>query len=68
MEDRVVADWLIEIWDSIVKIVRYWEKLPESKQPASKNFLKVQEAVNDKFAVASRLPPLKNHNFSKCVI
>ena len=22
---------LIEIWDSIIKIVRYWEKLPKSK-------------------------------------
>ena len=52
VEDTVVADRLIEIWDSIIKIVRYWEKLPKSKQPASKSFLKVQETVNDKFAVA----------------
>ena len=50
--DTVVADQLIEIWDSIIKIVRYWKKLPKSKQPAPKSFLKVQEAVNDKFAVA----------------
>ena len=52
VEDTVVANRLIEIWDSIIKIVRYWKKLPKSKQPASKNFLKVQEAVNDKFAVS----------------
>ena len=45
MGDTVVADQLIEIWDSIIKIVRYWEKLPKSKQPASKSFLNVQEAV-----------------------
>ena len=51
-EDAVVVDRLIEIWDSIIKIVRYWEKVPKSKQPASKSFLKVQEAVNDTFAVA----------------
>ena len=52
VEDTVVADRLIEIWDSTIKIVRYWEKLPKSKQSTSKSFLKVQEAVNDKFAVA----------------
>ena len=51
VEDTVVADQLIEIWDSIIKIVRYWEKLPKSKQPASKSFFKVREVVNDKFAV-----------------
>ena len=52
MEDTVVADRLIEIRHSIIKIVRHWEKLAKSKQPASKSFLKIQEAVNDKFAVA----------------
>ena len=52
VEDVVVADQLIEIWDGIIKVVRYWEKLPKNKQPASKSFLKVQEDVNDKFAVA----------------
>ena len=52
VKDTVVVDRLIKIWDSIIKIVRYWEKLPKSKQPASKSFLKVQEAVSDKFAVA----------------
>ena len=55
-ENTVVADRLIEIWDSI-KIVRYWEKLPKSKQPASKSFLKVQEAVNARLL-------LLNSNFS----
>ena len=52
VEDTVIADKLIEIWDNIIKIVRYWEKSPKSKQLASKSFLKVQEAVKDKFAVA----------------
>ena len=52
VEDTVVADRLIEIWGSIIKNVRHWEKLPKSTQPASKSFLKVQEAVNDEFAVA----------------
>ena len=52
VEDTVAADRVIGTWDSIIKIVRYWEKLPKSKQSTSKSFLKVQEAVNDKFAVA----------------
>ena len=52
MEDTVVADGLIEIWESRTKIVRYWERLPKSKQPSSKSFFKVQEAVNDKFIIA----------------
>ena len=38
VEDTIVADWLIEIWDSIIKTVRHWEKLPKSKQPSSKSF------------------------------
>ena len=52
MEDIVVADRLIEIWESITKIVRYWDRLPKSKQLSLKSFFKVQEAVNDKFILA----------------
>ena len=43
VEDKPVADQLIEIWDNIVNIVRYWEKLPKSKQPSSKSFLEVSK-------------------------
>ena len=35
VENTVVADILIEIWESIAKIVRYWGRLPKSKQPSS---------------------------------
>ena len=52
MEDAVVADRLNEIGESITKIVRYWERLSKNKQPSSKSFFKVQEAVNDKFILA----------------
>ena len=52
MEVTVVADRLIEIWESISKIERYWERLRKSKQPSSKSFFKVQEAVNDKLILA----------------
>ena len=36
----------------MIKIARHWEKLPRSKQPASKSFLKVQVAANDKLTIA----------------
>ena len=49
VEDTVVADIFIEIWESIVKILRYWERLLKSVQTFSKSFFKAQEAVNDKF-------------------
>ena len=52
VEDTVVADRLIEIWESVTKIVRYWESLLKSKQPFSKSFFKVREAINDKFILA----------------
>ena len=52
VENTVVVDRLIEIWESITKIVRYQERLLKSKQTSSKSFFKVQEAVNDKFILA----------------
>ena len=47
VEDDKVADRLLHIWPNMVKIVRFWEKLPKSKQPSSKSFLNVQTASND---------------------
>ena len=43
VEDTVFADRFVEIWESITKIVRYWERLPKSKQPSSKSFLKCKK-------------------------
>ena len=45
-----LAGWKIqflEIWNSITKIARYWERLPKSREPSSKSFFKLQEAVSD---------------------
>ena len=36
----------------MTKIVRFWEKLPKSKQPACKSFLHDQSTVIDQFSVA----------------
>ena len=34
VEDKNVAERLISIWSSIVKIVNHWESLPKSKRPS----------------------------------
>ena len=49
---------MIEIWESITKIIRYCERFPKSKKPSSKSYFKAQEAANDKFIIA------KTHFFS----
>ena len=51
IEGKVVADRLLDIWENIVKLVRYYEKLPKSKQPSSKSFVNVQKACNDIFSI-----------------
>ena len=40
VEDTVVADQLIEIWDSIIKIVRYWENYQKVSNQPPKAFLR----------------------------
>ena len=49
VENKVVADRLIELWPSIEKTVRYWNKLSKSKQPRSKSYENVLQAVDDPF-------------------
>ena len=49
VENKVVADRLIELWPSIEKIVRYWNKLSKSKQPRSKSYENVLQPVDDPF-------------------
>ena len=58
IEDRPVADRLLEIWPEIVKVVNYWNSLPKSKQLKCKTFITVVNAVND------LLTPLKLSFFS----
>ena len=47
VEDRAVADRLVEIWKHIVAIVNDWEKLPKSKRPKSKSYEHLNSAVED---------------------
>ena len=37
----------MEIWPELVKIFEYWLHLPKSKQPKSKSFEAVKDAIND---------------------
>ena len=52
VEDQIVADRLLSIWDNVVKVIRFWEKKPKSKQPKCKLYINVQKACNDIFTVA----------------
>ena len=52
IEDAEVADRLINLWENVTKIVRFWEKLLKSQQSSCKSFLSVESAMNDKFVVA----------------
>ena len=52
MEDKQVADRLVSIWPSIVKIVRFWESLLKYKRPRCKSYPPVVAAVDDPLIVA----------------
>ena len=52
VENKKVADRLIELWDNIRQLSKFWDKRPKSKQPQSKSYKNVQEAFNDPFTLA----------------
>ena len=58
VEDKPVAEKLLDLWPSLAKIVNHWEGLPKSKRPSSKSYANVLSAVNDV------LTPAKLHFFS----
>ena len=58
VEDKPVAERLVDLWPNVAKIVRYWESLPKSKRPSSKSYSNVLSAVTD------NLTPAKLHFFS----
>ena len=47
MEDKNVADRLLEIRPNMVKIVSFWVGLPKAKRPSSKSYEDVKKAVDD---------------------
>ena len=46
-----IADCLIELWDNIRRLSKFWDELPKSKQPQSKSYKNVQEAISDPFTL-----------------
>ena len=47
MENKQVADRLIKIWPNIVKLFKFWNGLPKSKQPKSKSYMNVKDVIGD---------------------
>ena len=47
MEDKQVADRLIKILPNIVKLFKFWNGLPKSKQPKSKSYMNVKGVIGD---------------------
>ena len=47
VENKLVADRMLEVWPNIKKIVQFWEGLPKSKQPSCKSYSNVQDGVHD---------------------
>ena len=52
VDDKRVAERLLEVWPNILKINSFWQKLPKSKRPNSKTFLNLQFGINDLFIPA----------------
>ena len=47
IKDEPFAQHAIQIWDHVGKIVKYWSKLPKSKQPSTYCFSTIKDAVDD---------------------
>ena len=52
LENKKVADRLIELRDNIRQPSKFWDKFPKSKQPQSKSYENVQEVISGPFTLA----------------
>ena len=52
IEDKPVADRLLEVWPNIKLMTKFWEKLPKSKQHQNKSYIVLQTSVTDNLMVA----------------
>ena len=52
IEDKFVAECLLEIWPNVTKFVDYYDGLPASKQPSYKSHMKIKNAVSDDLTIA----------------
>ena len=47
VENKKVADCLLNIWPNIIKVLKYWKVLRKSAQPSCKSFQTVSESLDD---------------------
>ena len=52
VENKKACDRLIELWPNIEAMIKFWNKLPKSKQPSSKSYMEVKDRVDDKLITA----------------
>ena len=52
VENKKACDRLIELWPNIEAMIKFWNKLPKSKQPSSKSYMAVKDRVDDKLITA----------------
>ena len=50
--DQTVAERLIDIWPNSKKVDDFWQKLPKSKEPKSKSYVNLYDALMDLFTPA----------------
>ena len=48
VEDRPVADRALEVWPSVLKVIKYWEGLCESSRPSIKSYQVFVDHYTDK--------------------
>ena len=52
VENKCVADRMVEVWPIIKKVMEFWKSLPKYKQPTCKSYSKISDAVIDLFTEA----------------
>ena len=52
VENKCVADRMVEVWPNIKKIMEFWKSFPKYKQPTCKSYSKINDAVIDLFTEA----------------
>ena len=53
VEDRPVADHALEVWPSVLKVIKYWGGLCKSSQPSIKSYQVVVDHYIDKLILCT---------------
>ena len=52
VENKLVAEAMIEVWPNLIKLINFWTSIPNSKPPTCKNYGNVCDAVKDPFMIS----------------